>query len=78
MDSKVDVLNIMVCESNFYNIISAVMAKGVFIDTFIAIQIVWTQVKYHIVSSDDDAGKVPELVRIQIQEVALQQEKGLS
>lgn len=51
-------------ESNFYNVIAMCELAGVFIDTLMAISIVYTQVAYHIVCRDEDQGAASELVTI--------------
>lgn len=53
VDNFFDVRQIMKAESDFYNVISAVQARGFCVDTMMAIQIIWTQLKYNRVFNDD-------------------------
>lgn len=50
---KVLILNIMKAESDFYNIVSGVELKGMFLDTFVAISIIYTQWKYNQICNQD-------------------------
>lgn len=70
MDRMIDLREIMVMESNFYNLISAVEFRGAWIDSLMALTIVWTQVRYHMICKADDEGNQPGFVLSQIQEVS--------
>jgi len=52
----------MKAESDFYNVITLCEIQLVFIDTFAAMMIVWTQVAYHRIRRDEKLGKVPYFV----------------
>lgn len=51
-------------ESNFYNVISIAFLAGVFLDTLMAISIVYIQIAYHFVCQDEEQGAASELVQI--------------
>lgn len=58
-----------IAESNFYNVISMCELAGVFIDTLMAVSIVYIQIAYHFVCRDEEQGAASELVTIQMREV---------
>lgn len=59
----------MKAESDFYNVISAVEARGFCVDTMMAVQIIWTQLKYNQAYCDETRGFESELVRAQMNEI---------
>jgi len=61
---------LMKCVADFYNVISATEARGAFIDTFMAIQVVWTQIKYTQISKDFSLGIESELILAQKSEIS--------
>lgn len=52
LDNKAELFNIMTCESNFYNIVSAFELNGMLQSTFFALSILVMALKFHQVSSE--------------------------
>lgn len=52
----------MKAESDFYNVISMVELRGLFIDTLMAIWVVWTGIRYHMIATKANNGQVSDLV----------------
>jgi len=42
IEHKLNMSHLMKCVADFYNVISAVEARGAYIDTLMAVQVVWT------------------------------------
>jgi len=59
----------MKAESDFYNVISMCELAGLFIDTFLALSIVWVQIAYHKICNDEFNGVASQLVNSQVKEV---------
>jgi len=62
--------HMMKCIADFYNVLSAVEIRGVYIDTLMAIQVVWTQIKYAQITNSNSLGLESELVLAQKSEIA--------
>merc|ERR1719230_1506721 len=52
----------MKAESDFYNVISMCELAGIFIDTFMAVSIVWVQIAYHRICNDEANGVASQLM----------------